>query len=80
MNGTKNTETYQVSYTVTEADHEAGKYTLVPVGDVIVLTVERETTVTETVVGVERDGSAYVEPEKEEKATKKSKKSEEVVA
>ena len=67
-----NKETYTTSYTVTQADHESGLYTLVPVGDVVVLTVERVTTVTETVVAVERDGEAYVEPEKA--TAKKSKK------
>lgn len=67
-----NKETYTVSYTVTQADHDAGTYTLVPVGDVVVLTVERVTTVTETVVGVEREGVAYVEAEKA--TTKKGKK------
>lgn len=76
MNGSKNTELYQVSHTVTQEDHDSGSYTLVPVGDVVVFNMERVTTVEERVVSVERDGVEYTEPEKEA-PKKKSKKTDE---
>jgi hypothetical protein len=70
MKGSKNVEVYQVSHTVTESDHEAGKYTRVPVGDTVVLVVERETTVVETVASVLLNGVIYEEEVVEEKEEK----------
>jgi len=47
------TETYRKAHTVTEQDHEEGKFTLVRVGDSVVFVIKRMTTVEEEVIAVE---------------------------
>lgn len=53
----------KVARTVTEADHEAGKFLKVAVGDIIVEVVQKTVAVIEDVIGYEVDGEAYVDEE-----------------
>lgn len=64
------------SRTVTEADHEAGRFLKVAVGDVIVEVVQKTVAVIEDVIRYELDGEVYVEDEvvaEEKPKTKKAK-------
>jgi hypothetical protein len=66
----------KVARTVTEADHEAGKFLKVAVGDIIVEVVQKTVAVIEDVIRYELNGESYVDEEvvaEEKPKTKKAK-------
>lgn len=67
-------EFIKTSRTVTEADHEAGKFLKVAVGDVIVEVVQKTTAVIEDVIRYELDGEVYEDEVVEEKPKAKKAK------